>query len=162
MSRKSQHHATPTPPDENLSTAFDFFNEIGIISQLSGNRMQRTLPHGLTRSQFSVLNWFVRVDRQATPGRLAKAFEVTAGAMTNTLTRLRDKGFIRMEPDPHSGRSKIVRLTRSGRAALEDARAATEEDLARFLEAFPPDRLKAALPFLRSVRVWLDEARYRP
>ena len=61
-----------SPSRRSLATAFEFFNEIGIIAQLSSNQMQRTMPHGLTQSQFSVLNWFVRVDDQATPGRLAR------------------------------------------------------------------------------------------
>ena len=56
---------------------FTYFNEIGIISQLSTVLFEQSLPEGLTLSQFSVLNWFVRVDVEATPGRLARAFQVT-------------------------------------------------------------------------------------
>ena len=40
---------------------------IGIIAQLTSNQLQRNLPHGLTQSQFSVLNWFLRVDDEASP-----------------------------------------------------------------------------------------------
>lgn len=142
-----------------LDTAFEFFNEIGIIAQLSSNRMQRGLPFGLTQSQFSVLNWFVRVDDEATPGRLAKAFQVTAGAMTNTLGKLVEKGFVSVEPDPASGRSKIVTMTAAGRRARNQAIAALEGDLAEFLKAFPASRLRKSLPLLREARAWLDEAR---
>jgi DNA-binding MarR family transcriptional regulator len=142
-----------------LATAFEFFNEIGIISQLGSNRMQRSLPHGLNQSQFSVLNWFVRVNDQATPGRLARAFQVTGGAMTNTLAKLSDKGFIRVEPDPESGRSKIVTLTPAGRRAREESIAALRDDLTTFLEAFPEKRLAEALPLLREARAFLDAAR---
>ncbi|HEY5647538.1 MAG TPA: MarR family transcriptional regulator [Pseudomonadales bacterium] len=141
------------------AAAFEFFNEIGIIGQLAGNRMERSLPHGLTRSQFSVLNWFVRVDDEATPGRLARAFQVTAGAMTNTLGKLAGKGFVSIEPDPGSGRRKIVRLTPAGRRARDEAIAATEPDLRAFLERFPRQRLDRALPLLRAVRAYLDAAR---
>ena len=63
--------ASPAPDSEALADAYRFFNEIGIIAQLSSNQMQRSLPHALNQSQFSVLNWFVRVDDEATPGRLA-------------------------------------------------------------------------------------------
>jgi len=147
----------PSPTE--LATAFEFFNEIGIIGQLSSNRMQRKLPHGLNQSQFSVLNWFIRVDDHATPGRLARAFQVTAGAMTNTLGKLSAKGFVRIEPDPTSGRSKIVTLTDSGRRAREEAVAAIGEDLADFLGAFSEARLKKVLPLLREARAFLDAAR---
>jgi len=141
------------------ATAFEFFNEIGIIGQLGSNRMQRALPHGLNQSQFSVLNWFVRVDDQATPTRLARAFQVTRGAMTNTLAKLSSKGFIEVAPDPESGRSKIVTLTAEGRIAREAALAALGGDLDEFLAAFPAGRLKKVLPLLREARAYLDAAR---
>ncbi len=141
------------------AAAFEFFNEIGIIGQLAGNTMERSLPHGLTQSQFSVLNWFFRVDDEATPGRLARAFQVTGGAMTNTLGKLAAKGFVSVQPDPDSGRSKIVRLTPAGRQARLDAIAATEPALLAFLEQFPRQRLDRVMPLLRAVRAYLDAAR---
>lgn len=142
-----------------IAAAFEFFNEIGIIGQLSSKRMQRSLPHGLTQSQFSVLNWFFRVDDEATPGRLARAFQVTGGAMTNTLGKLAEKEFIQIDPDPHSGRSKIVTITAAGRRARNQAITELEADLAEFLGAFPSGRLQKAMPLLRDARAWLDEAR---
>ncbi|MEJ2088605.1 MAG: MarR family transcriptional regulator [Gammaproteobacteria bacterium] len=145
--------------DTALATAFEFFNEIGIIGQLASNQMQRTMPFGLTQSQFSVLNWFVRVDDQATPGRLARAFQVTRGAMTNTLGKLEGKGFIHVKPDPTSGRSKIVTLTSAGRRARDQAIAAADEALGEFLQQFPSRMLQRSLPLLREVRAWLDAAR---
>ncbi|MGE0623641.1 MAG: MarR family winged helix-turn-helix transcriptional regulator [Pseudomonadales bacterium] len=148
-----------TMPTTDPGVAFEFFNEIGIISQLAMNRMQRSLPHELTQSQFSVLNWFIRVDDEATPGRLARAFQVTGGAMTNTLGKLAAKGFISITPDPDSGRRKIVRLTAAGRRAREDAIAATVPALLEFLDRFPRQRLERALPLLRAVRAYLDAER---
>lgn len=158
--RKSAYH-----PDMagiktgDLDTAFSFFNEVSIISQLSINQMQRSMPHALTQSQFSVLNWFLRVDDEATPGRLASAFQVTKGAMTNTLTKLAEKGFIAIAPDPDSGRRKLVRITATGRRAREDALAATYPQLETFLAAFPLATLNRVLPLLRDVREYLDTAR---
>jgi DNA-binding MarR family transcriptional regulator len=158
MSRKS---SSGKQGAADQATAFEFFNEIGIISQLASNRMQRALPHGLNQSQFSVLNWFVRVDDEATPSRLASAFQVTRGAMTNTLTKLSSKGFVAIDPDPASGRSKIVTLTAAGRAARDSAIAALGSDLSDFLEAFPAERLNKVLPLLREARAYLDAARER-
>jgi DNA-binding MarR family transcriptional regulator len=109
-----------------------------------------------------VLNWFVRVDDQATPGRLARAFQVTGGAMTNTLSKLSAKGFVSVEPDPASGRSKIVRLTPAGRRARDEAIAALGEDLSAFLDAFSEARLTKAMPLLREARAFLDAARETP
>jgi DNA-binding MarR family transcriptional regulator len=157
---ESRTRSTGKPASEKtLELAYTFLNEIGIISQLSSKQMQRAMPHGLTQSQFSVLNWFVRVDNQATPGRLAKAFQVTNGAMTNTLGKLQQKDFIHISPDPDSGRSKIVRMTPTGRKARDQAIAATHIDLQEFLQQFPASTLNATLPLLREIRAYLDAAR---
>jgi len=145
--------------NSDLDTAFAFFNEIGIISQLSINQMQRSMPHGLTQSQFAVLNWFIRVEDEATPGRLASAFQVTKGAMTNTLAKLEEKGFIVVTPDPRSGRRKLVRISPAGRRAREAALAAASPQLETFLTAFPLTKLNRVLPLLREVRQYLDTAR---
>ncbi len=146
-------------PGAREALAFEFFNEVGIISQLSSTRMQRLLPHGMTQSQFSVLNWFVRVDTQASPTRLANAFQVTKGAMTNTLGKLEEKGFVAIAPDPASGRSKIVTMTAAGARARKAALKALSADLETFTGAFSVGEIRAALPFLRAVRAFLDAAR---
>ncbi len=143
-----------------LETAFSFFNEIGIIAQLSSNEFQRSLPHDLTPAQFSVLNWFSRVDTQANPTRLATAFQVTKGAMTNTLKKLEAKGFVQVVPDESSGRSKVVTMTAAGKAARQDALKAMAPVLEAFVKAFPAKLLAGQLPELRNIRRYLDVARY--
>jgi DNA-binding MarR family transcriptional regulator len=148
-----------THHDSELDNAHRFFNEIGIIAQLSSNQMQRTLPHNLTLSQFSVLNWFVRVDAEASPGRLARAFQVTKGAMTNTLRKLSDKGFITIAEDPDSGRRKIVRLTPAGADARKAAIAASHPLLEDFLSRFDSSQIAELLPLLQDIRSHLDQRR---
>ena len=142
-----------------LDMAYAYFNEINIIAQLSSNRIERELPHGLTLSQFAVLNWFVRVDCEATPTRLARAFQVTKGAMTNTLGKLSAKGFIRLQPDPVSGRQKQVRMTAKGRRAHTSAIARTHPALHETLVHFGVAPLAEQLPLLRTMRIYLDEVR---
>jgi DNA-binding MarR family transcriptional regulator len=148
--------------EQALEDAYLFFNEIGIIAQLSSNQFQRALPHGLNQSQFSVLNWFVRVDVEATPGRLARAFQVTRGAMTNTLGKLHAKGLIQIEPDPDSGRRKIVRLTAAGRRARDEAVTASYPLLAEFIAHFNKRRTDAVMPLLQEIREYLDKRREMP
>ncbi|MAS40365.1 MAG: MarR family transcriptional regulator [Porticoccaceae bacterium] len=149
------------PAESRLQQTYQFFNEINIIAQLTSNEMARTLPHGLTVSQFSVLNWFLRVDDEATPGRLARAFQVSKGAMTNTLKRLDEKRFVTVMPDPASGRRKLVRITPAGRAARDESIAAMFPVLAEFTGTFDPGEVAAMLPRLAEIRQWLDERRSR-
>jgi len=151
--------AKPKSDDGNI--LFDFFNEIGIISQLSSTMFERNLPDGLTNSQFSVLNWFLRVDTVATPGRLATAFQVTPGAMTNTLKRLESKGLIKIVPDSESGRKKQVTITSQGKAVRDKAIASAAPLLAEFAAEFSPNSLKKQVSSLSKVRAYLDEYRYR-
>ena len=140
---------------------FGFFNEIGIIAQLSGNAFDRSLPEGLNQSQFSVLNWFVRVDTVATPGRLARAFMVTRGAMTNTLKKLQDKGLIEVNPDESSGRQKIVTMTAKGREVRETAQLQAAPLIQEVLNHFSVKEFEGQLPFLQALRQFLDEQRYQ-
>jgi DNA-binding MarR family transcriptional regulator len=138
---------------------FTYFNEIGIISQLSTVLFEQSLSEGLTLSQFSVLNWFVRVDVEATPGRLARAFQVTGGAMTNTLKKLESKGLVKVEPDKNSGRRKRVTMTRKGNQVRDGAIKAVAPLLRNFSERFPVEKLGRQTLQLSKVREYLDECR---
>ncbi|MDA1370751.1 MAG: MarR family winged helix-turn-helix transcriptional regulator [Proteobacteria bacterium] len=142
------------------SIVFTFFNEIGIISQLSTALFERSLPEGLSNSQFGVLNWFVRVDSEATPGRLATAFQVTGGAMTNTLKKLEAKGLVRIEPDAHSGRKKRVTITAKGSTLRDRAISSAAPLLREFADVFPANKLERQVAVLQKIRAYLDEQRY--
>lgn len=148
----------PPKPDE-AALYFRLFNEIGIIAQLSASRFQRILPHDLTVAQFSLLNHCVRLGDGWTPARLAAAFQVTRGTMTSTLGRLEAKGFVRIDPDTEDARSKRIFLTKSGRAAREDALKALTPDLADLPAGFTPAEAAAILPALEKLRIWLDTHR---
>lgn len=147
--------------EDPTAALFTYFNEIGIISQLSGNLFERNLPDGLTSSQFGVLNWFIRVDNEATPGRLATAFQVTGGAMTNTLKKLEGKGLIKVEPDDSSGRQKRVTITASGRRMRDKAISAAAPMFTEFAAQFSANSIARQTKELQKVRQYLDEYRYR-
>lgn len=142
-----------------LETGFRFFNEIGIIHQLSSNRFERVLPEGLSLPQFSVLNNFVRLGGTRTPAQLAAAFQVTRGAMTNTIARLEQQGCVRVEPSPVDGRSKIISITAAGRRLREKALRAANEDLEAVLAGMDVADLERALTVLVAARSYLDANR---
>ena len=77
-----------------------FFVEISIIDQLISVRLARALPDGLSMAGFGVLVHFARRGGEESPAQLASAFQVTKGAMTNTLQRLEAMGYVRVVPDP--------------------------------------------------------------
>lgn len=138
---------------------FRVLNEIGIISQLSTNRAARLLAPELNMSQFIVLNHFARLGGERSLVRLAKAMQVTKGAMTNSVSRLVDKGWLAVRPDPEDGRGKRVRLTDDGLAARGRAILKLGEGLAGLSRVVPADELAPTLETLRKLRVWFDERR---
>ena len=138
---------------------FRLFNEIGIINQLSSNRAERALPHGLTMSQFGVLNHFSRGLPPKSPLDLANAFQVTKGAMTNTLKQLEGKGFVDIVPHETDKRSKIVSISDAGRAAHLDAQMKLAKAFEDFTQAFKLEEISDQLPMLEKIRIWLDENR---
>ncbi len=145
--------------EDSVSTYFRLFNEIGIIAQLSGNRLERVLPEGMSLAQFSVLNHFCRLGGAWSPTRLAAAFQVTKGAMTNTLQRLEAQRFVTIRADEEDTRAKIVEITDAGRSAREAAIRATGPIIMELAGLIPLADVKAALPFLEFVRKTLDENR---
>ena len=138
---------------------FQFFNEVGIIAQLSRAMMERELPNGLLISHFSVLNHLIRVQDGRTPVELASAFQVAKTTMTHTLSGLEKHGFVEMRANPKDGRSKRVWITEAGRDFRDEAIAALVPMMAEMVKEFPPGRLEEILPTLTEVRIYLDELR---
>jgi DNA-binding MarR family transcriptional regulator len=141
------------------SAAIRVLTEIGIIHQLSQNALERTLPDGLRMAHFGVLTHFMRRDEPQSPTYLAHAFQVTKGAMTNTLTRLSARGLVHISADPRDGRAKLVCITEAGKAMHRRALTAITPFLHQTLSALSQEEFDAALPFLIGLRETLDQAR---
>lgn len=147
---------SPAPKDR---PDVQVFTEIGIIDQLLTNALERLLPPGLSHAQFSLLVHFARRGGQESPAQLAKAFQVTKGAMTNTLQKLEAQGLVRIEQDARDGRRKLVSITPAGLAAHDHAVMSMRPMMESLRSAFTNAEFAAALPFLTALRKWLDENR---
>ncbi|WP_426125100.1 MarR family winged helix-turn-helix transcriptional regulator [Pararhizobium sp. PWRC1-1] len=148
-----------TASENDLQTLFRFFNEVGIVAQLSANAFEKVMPEGMTLPQFVVLNHLVRLGDARTPLSIAQAMQVTKGAMTNTLGHLEGKQFITIAPDPHDGRSKRVSLTAEGRAARDAAIEALGPELRGIAGEIAMPGIIAALPAVEGLRKMLDARR---
>ena len=156
------------PDDENnknaekgrqLAALFAFFNEIGIINQLSSTMFQKRLADGVTVAQFAVLNHLTRVQDGQTPLALASAFQVPKTTMTHTLAGLSTRGLIEMRPNAEDGRSKIVFLTDAGRTFREQSIASLIPDLSRLEASLDIQEMTEMIPALSKVRSILDADR---
>jgi DNA-binding MarR family transcriptional regulator len=109
---------------------------------------------------FGVLNHFVRLNVEGeSPARLARAFQVTKGAMTYTLQQLERLGYVSIEADPADARAKIVRVTKRGRKARDDGAARVNPGMKALINEIGADQFAKALPFLIRLREVLDAAR---
>ena len=145
--------------DKTLALYFSFFNEIGIIEQLSRAQFEARLPDGFLVSHFSVLNHLIRVGDGPTPLKLATSFQVPKTTMTHTLSVLEKHGLVETRPNPQDGRSKCVWLTQKGREFRDGAIASMADDMADFAKTFGPHAIADIVPRLTEIRQYLDTAR---
>ncbi|CRL12734.1 homoprotocatechuate degradation operon regulator, HpaR [Phaeobacter italicus] len=141
--------------DENNSLAVSLFSEILMADQLARTRLGQALPKGMELSHFSVLNHLARTGTERTPAQLAKAFHVTRGAMTNTLSKLETAGYVHIRPDWDDARRKMVAISPAGRQARDAALASIVPMISEVVNELGANRVKSALPILREFRIKL-------
>lgn len=143
--------------DESYSLAIALFSELLTADQLVRNRLSKVLPKGMEISHFSVLNQLARSGDERTPAQLAKSFHVTRGAMTNTLSKLEWAGYVHIRPDWDDARRKLVAISPAGRHARDAALAAISPMISELVGELGEDKVRAALPILRELRLKLEE-----
>jgi DNA-binding MarR family transcriptional regulator len=77
--------------------------------------------------------------------------------MTNTLSRLERAGHVHIRPDWDDARRKWVSISPAGRGACDAALAVITPILAEVVQDIGAEKVRAALPVLRQVRVRLGE-----
>ncbi|MCV2872515.1 MarR family transcriptional regulator [Defluviimonas sp. WL0050] len=140
---------------DNDPLAVALFSEVFMADQLARNQISRALPKGMEISHFSVLNHLAHVNDERSPAQLADAFHVTRGAMTNTLSKLEWAGHVHIRPDWDDARRKFVSISPAGRSARDAALAAITPVVGEVVRAVGADKIRAALPILRELRLRL-------
>ncbi|MEM6477889.1 MAG: MarR family transcriptional regulator [Pseudomonadota bacterium] len=128
------------------------FAELLMIDQIMRNRVSKALPKGMELSHFTLLNHLARAQGERSPAQLAKVFNVTRGAMTNTLNRLEWAGYIHIRPDWEDARRKMVAISPSGRAARDQAMGAIGPIISEAVERAGTPEVRKMLPVLRDMR----------
>lgn len=136
--------------------AVPLFAELFMADQLARARLSRILPKGMELSHFSVLNQLARMQEERTPAQLAKAFHVTRGAMTNTLSKLEVAGHVHIRPDWDDARRKFVSISPAGRQARDAALHAISPVISALAAKIGADKVRAILPVLRELRLELE------
>ena len=138
--------------------ATGLFSEVLAADQVVRSRLGKVLPKGMEISHFSVLNHLAHHGAERSPAELAKVFSVTRGAMTNTLSKLEWAGYVHVRPDWDDARRKLVAISPSGAAALEQAMSALAPIINQVAQDLGEDKVRAVIPVLREMRIKLAQS----
>jgi len=154
--RRSKHWSED--PDT-ASLVFRYFNEIGIINQLSSAMLARALPDDVHPSHFAIINHLYRMGDGRTPHRIAEAMQITRATMTHSIRVLENRGLITVKPNPEDARGKLVYLTRHGRAFRDSAVQGVTAMFANVLDDTQIGVMSDGLVGLEQIRSHLDSHR---
>ena len=132
--------------------AISLFSEILAADQKVRNRLSRVLPKGMEISHFSILNHLAWHDGERSPAQLAETFNVTRGAITNTLGKLEWAGYIHIRPDWEDARRKMIAISPAGKRARDQALSSIAPIVDNVIEHLGEDGVRATLPILRELR----------
>lgn len=99
--------------------------------QLLLARVDATLkPLGLSFARFEMLRLLAFTREARLPMSSATArLQVHPASVTNTVNRLERDGLVLREPHPHDGRATVLVLTEQGRAVVEEATEALNDEV---------------------------------
>ena len=138
------------------SLAITLISELLSADQRMRNRLTRALPKGMEISHFSVLSNLAWHDGEKTPAQLAETFNVTRGAMTNTLNKLVWAGYVHIRPDWDDARRKMVAISPAGRNARDHAIRQISPLINDVADDLGEAQVRATLDTLRALRRQLE------
>ncbi len=138
--------------DDTDALAISLFSEMLAADQMVRNRLSRVLPKGMEISHFSVLNHLAWHEGERTPAQLAEVFNVTRGAMTNTLGKLEWAGYIHIRPDWDDARRKLVAISPAGKKARDQALSSVAPVVSDIVKQIGADQVRTTIPTLRALR----------
>ncbi|MEM8578394.1 MAG: MarR family transcriptional regulator [Pseudomonadota bacterium] len=138
--------------NETDSSAISLLSEILAADQVVRSRLSRVLPKGMELSHFSVLNQLAWHGEERTPAQLAEVFNLTRGAITNTLSKLEAAGHVHIRPDWDDARRKLVAISPAGRRARDEALAAIAPVFREIALQIGADDIRVAIRTLRALR----------
>ena len=109
-------------------------------------------------SHFVILNHISILETEKTPAQLARSFNLTKGAITNTLAKLSNMGYIHIRPDWNDARRKLVSVSNTGKTARDVAVNSIEPILNDLMRVMGSEKTRSMIPFLRDLRILLNNA----
>lgn len=137
-------------PPSNMTV--QLLGELLLLDQLTRNRLVKHLPEGVEMSQFLVLLHLATSETEMGPARLASIFNVTRGAMSNTLGRLERNGQITVRGDTVDARRKFVTVSEDGQNTLDQVVVAMQPYFEEVIKARGRGEVTGAVEVLAALR----------
>ena len=99
-----------------------------------------------------LLNYLATISEERRPSQLAKLFQLTRGAMTNTLGKLEAAGYIHMRPYWDDARRKCVVISSSGRKVRDEGLKKRNPLMEEMVEVVGVEKLRDVLPIIIDLR----------
>ncbi len=129
-------------PARRSSVLFDLFAAGQRVRSLLAAAMEDC---GLRADEYAVYSALVEFAPLA-PTEMARVVGMPPTTISHYVREMRERGHLEEEANPRDGRSRMLRLSASGRAAHRRANAAFEAAYRRFVRQLPdPDTAKRAL-----------------
>ncbi|MFT6556649.1 MarR family winged helix-turn-helix transcriptional regulator [Sneathiella sp.] len=154
---------TTTKKKTGSASALDFqiINWIGIIEQLSSTQAKRLLDGtDVPMPQFILLNHFShRPDEGKTVSNVAWAMQQPQPGITKTLAKMVSNGFLKEEPNPEDGRSKILFLTEQGKQSHALAQSRLIHGMSGVFDDWEETDKKQLFSYLDRLKIYFDDNR---
>lgn len=142
-----------------LRPEYEVFAEIGFIEAYLSEAVSKSLPPGMTYAHFEILMFLDRLGDGRAPTELAGAMVKPRRALQTALRQMEALGLICILADTQDRRRRRVRLTRSGRDAFQQIQLGFDAKRETLMTGFTEGEFREALPFLRSLRRFLEEVK---
>ena len=119
--------------------------------------LTRIQPRGMEIWHLSVLKSLSWHGGERSPAQLAQTFNVTRGAMTNTLSKLEWAGYVHIRPDWGDARRKMVAISPAGRQARDAAVNAITPMITNVVDDLGEEQVRATRPIRRALRRQLSQ-----
>ncbi len=142
-------------------TPVEVFSRISRLARLLDKaRREAFSAHLIEPWEFDVLAALRRASHpyQLTPGALLRQTMVTSGTMTNRVDRLARRGLVERSPDPSDRRGILVRLTTTGKDAVDGAFETLLDSERNLLGDLAPEDRRQLAVLLKQLMVPLRDA----
>jgi MarR family transcriptional regulator, 2-MHQ and catechol-resistance regulon repressor len=110
---------------------------------------------GLGFSDFAVLEALLHKGPQPV-NKIGKKVLLTSGSITAAIDRLEARNLVARTSDPADGRSRIVRLTSSGKSLIESAFRRHARDMEETLAVLRPAERQELARLLKKAGLWAE------